>query len=85
VIDGEAAVATAGETTFVPAGTTWSVEADSVYAKAYIFANGGGYGEVLVSLGTKYELAALPQVGEAVGVEESKLKGLEAELQLMVI
>ena len=83
VIDGSEVKTTAGETTFVPAGTKWSFDAASVYARAYVFANGGGMGEVLTSVGTKYEMAGLPQTSEA--WDESKLKGLESELKLLVI
>jgi len=84
LINGTEVVAMAGETAFVPAGTIWSVEATSIYAKAYVFANGGGYGESLASVGTVYEFAALPQVGEIAAWDESKLKGLEAELRFTV-
>jgi len=84
LINGTEAVATTGETTFIPAGAIWSVEASSVYAKAYVFANGGGFGELLASVGTLYEFEALPQVGEIAAWDESRLKGLEAELRFTV-
>lgn len=85
VIDGVEAVATAGETTFLPAGTTWTVEAESVYAKGYVFANGGGYGEAAVAAGEKYDAVTVPQTGDAVSWEESKLKGVESELKFLTI
>ena len=85
VINGSEVKTSVGETTFVPAGTKWSFESESVYVRAYVFANGGGVGEILTSLGLKYESAAVPQVGEAEAWEESKLKGLEAELNFTAI
>ena len=85
VIDGSVVKTSVGETTFVPAGTKWSFEAESVYARAYVFANGGGIGEVLTTLGSKYESAAVPQVGEVAAWEENKLNGLEKELNFTVV
>ncbi|KUJ15465.1 RmlC-like cupin [Mollisia scopiformis] len=82
-IDGSEVSTTAGETTFVPAGTKWSFEAGSGYARAYVFANGGGIGEVLTSVGSKYEFPGVP--AEAESWDESKLKGLETELKYVVI
>lgn len=78
-IDGSEVRTTVGETTFVPAGTKWSFEAGSVYARAYVFANGGGIGEVLTSVGSKYEFAGVP--AEVENWDESELKSLEAELK----
>lgn len=83
VIDGSEVNTTVGETTFVPAGTKWSFEAGSVYARAYVFANGGGIGEILTSVGSKYDLAAVP--AEAESWDESKLKSLEGELKFVVL
>jgi len=40
IIDGNEVRATVGETTFVPAGTIWSFDADSVYAEVYMLAAG---------------------------------------------
>lgn len=85
VIDGSEVKTSVFETTFVPAGTKWSFEAESPYARAYVFANGGGIGEILSTLGTKYESLAVPQVGEVAPWEESKLKELEKELDFTVI
>jgi hypothetical protein len=83
VIDGAEVKTTAGETTFVPANTKWSFGVESSYARAYVFANGGGVGEILTSLGTKYEFPIVPS--EAAAFDESKLKGLEAELEFLAI
>ena len=85
LIDGSDVKTTAGETTFVPAGTKWNFDMESAYARAYVFANGGGIGEVLTSVGTKYQMAGLPQPSDAGTWDESKLKGLELELELVVI
>jgi mannose-6-phosphate isomerase-like protein (cupin superfamily) len=83
IIDGSEVKTTVGETTFVPAGTKWSFEAESVYARAYVFANGGGIGEILQSLGSKYEFPSVP--ADAAAWDESKLKTLETELKFAVI
>jgi mannose-6-phosphate isomerase-like protein (cupin superfamily) len=82
-IDGSEVKTTVGETTFVPAGTSWSFEVESTYARVYIFANGGGIGEILTTAGEKYEFPALPD--EAASWEESKIKGLEAELSFSIV
>lgn len=84
-IDGIEVKTSVFETAFVPAGTKWSLDAESPYARAYVFANGGGIGEILSTLGSKYESVAVPQVNDAVAWEESKLKGLEKELNFTVI
>jgi hypothetical protein len=85
LIDGSEVKATVGETTFVPAGTKWSLEAESLYARVYVFANGGGIGEILSTLGTKYQSPAVPQVGEVAAWAESNLKALEKELKFTII
>ncbi|CZR58096.1 related to dioxygenase [Phialocephala subalpina] len=82
-IDGSEVNTTVGETTFVPAGTKWTFEAGSTYARAYVFANGGGIGEILTSVGSKYDFAAVP--AEVESWDESGLKGLEAELKFAVV
>jgi mannose-6-phosphate isomerase-like protein (cupin superfamily) len=78
VIDGSEVKTTVGETTFVPAGTKWSFEAESTYARVYVFANGGGIGEVLQSVGSRYDFPTVP--ADAVTWDESKLKALESDL-----
>jgi mannose-6-phosphate isomerase-like protein (cupin superfamily) len=83
VIDGHEVKTTVGETTFVPAGTKWSFEAESVYARAYVFANGGGIGEILQNLGSKYEFPSVPS--DVVAWDESKLKTLERDLKFSLI
>ena len=82
-VEGEEVKTTAGETTFVPAGAKWKLGFESVYARAYIFANGGGLGEVLTSVGSKYEEAVVG--GSEVGsLNEGQLKSLEGELKFIV-
>ena len=83
IVDGAEVKTTVGETAFIPAGTKWSFDVDSVYARAYVFANGGGIGEILTSVGMKYESIIVPN--EASPWEESKLKALEAELKFVDI
>jgi len=85
VIDGKEVKATVGETTFVPAGTQWTYAAESIYSRAYVFANGAGIGGVLTTLGSKYTSAVLPQAEEVTALDETKLKGLETELKFTVI
>lgn len=83
-IDGNEVLASAGETTFVPAGTKWSFVAESLYAKAYIFANGGGVGEVLSRSGEKFEGLGIPGDVKQEGVD-GKVKALEGELGFKVV
>lgn len=83
VIDGSEVKTTAGETTFVPAGTKWRFDAESAWARAYVFANGGGIGEVLSKVGGKYEFSGLPDQAES--WDEGKLKGLESDLGFVVV
>jgi mannose-6-phosphate isomerase-like protein (cupin superfamily) len=82
-IDGSEASTTVGETTFVPAGTSWTIEAASLYARVYVFANGGGLGEILTRVGTKYEAPSVPS--EVASWEEGAVAGLEAELGFSVL
>ena len=84
VIDGNEVATTVREATFVPAGTKWSFESESVYSRAYIFANGGGIGDVLTSVGSKYESVAVPQPSEEGKWDESKLSGLESVFEFTV-
>ncbi|KAK0110721.1 hypothetical protein ONS96_002320 [Cadophora gregata f. sp. sojae] len=82
VVDGKEEVATPNETVFVPAGSEWTVQPESRFARWYVFANGGGIGEVLASVGIAYELPGVPD--EAVGFDGGKVKGLEGELGFVV-
>ncbi|KAH7409158.1 RmlC-like cupin domain-containing protein [Cadophora sp. MPI-SDFR-AT-0126] len=82
-VDGKEEVATANETVFVPAGLTWSVKAESRFARWYVFANGGGIGEVLTGVGSAYEFPGVPD--KAMGFEVGRVKGLEAELGFVIV
>ncbi|KAI6715129.1 hypothetical protein JHW43_002366 [Diplocarpon mali] len=77
-----ASTAAAGETVFVPAGTPFKIAAATRFARAYVFANGGGLGEVLCRVGREYEAPGVPD--ESVGWDEGGLKGLEGELGFVV-
>jgi hypothetical protein len=59
--------------------------ADSVWAKWYVFANGGGIGEVMVSDVATCECAMVPQDGEVQAWDRSKLTELEMELGFIVL
>jgi mannose-6-phosphate isomerase-like protein (cupin superfamily) len=85
VIDGEQVRATVGETVFVPKGTPFTFEAESVAAKFYVFANGGGLGEVLMALGESYTSVVLPESADVKAWDAAKLKDLEAELAFVVV
>lgn len=82
-IDGAEVKTTTGATLFVPAGTKWTFDVDTSYAKAYVFANGGGIGEIMTSVGTKYESPIVP--AEATTWDQSKLKTIEADLSCTTI
>ncbi|THV44099.1 hypothetical protein BGAL_0734g00030 [Botrytis galanthina] len=75
----EEVIAPAGETTFVPAGTKFKVGFETVYARAYVFANGGGIGELLNGLGSVYESVAVPNEVEG-SWDEGKLKELGTKI-----
>jgi len=81
-IDGAEVQTTAGETTFIPAGVKWQLEVGSSYAKAYVFANGGGIGEILTSVGEKYLDAGIPSKVQSSNAGD--VKNLEAELGFIV-
>lgn len=81
-IDGNEARTTAGETTFVPAACKFTLGFESSWAKLYLFANGGGIGEALASVGVPYKELLVPS--DAVAWDEGKLKGLEGELKFVL-
>ncbi|KAF4636306.1 hypothetical protein G7Y89_g1790 [Cudoniella acicularis] len=64
-------------------GTKWSFGAKSAYARAYVFANGGGLGEVLTKVGVKYEEVVVPN--EVGNWGESKVQTLAEELKFTVV
>jgi mannose-6-phosphate isomerase-like protein (cupin superfamily) len=79
-IGGKSVACGVGETVFIPAGTAWKFEAKSLFAKAYVFANGSGIGEVLTSVGKDYTFAVSPEVADVESWDESKVKELEGSL-----
>ncbi|KAL5317715.1 hypothetical protein ACEPPN_014813 [Leptodophora sp. 'Broadleaf-Isolate-01'] len=90
-VNGDTTLATGGETVFVPAGAEWMFSAQSRYARCYVFANGGGVGEVMTRVGREWsEPGVQPEVGAEVLVEgkegggeetqREKIRGLEGEL-----
>ncbi|KAH8882520.1 RmlC-like cupin [Thozetella sp. PMI_491] len=64
IIDGKAGKISAGETAFIPAGCSWKWTPSSPYSRAYLFANGDGFGGMIVSLGKPFAGKLLPQIGE---------------------
>ncbi|RDW68334.1 hypothetical protein BP5796_08991 [Coleophoma crateriformis] len=84
-VDGSEVKTTASETSFVPAGSKWSLEVESPWARVYVFANGGGVGEIFTTTGTKYEGVAVPGIEEGKASDTSKLKDLAEELKFLVI
>lgn len=85
IIDGKPTLATFGETVFVPAGIDFEIAAESSYAKGYIFANGGGVGEVLMSVGSEHAGLLVPDEQDVKAFDASSLKGLESELKFTVV
>lgn len=85
VIEGQATNLGWGETAFIPAGSAFSLKGASSYARAYIFANGGGFGETLMSAGKKYEGAVVPAAENASAFDESAVAGLKEELGFSLI
>jgi hypothetical protein len=76
----------AAETVFIPAVKAWkTAAADSIWAKWYVFANGGGIGELLMGVGTPYEWAVVPESEGVQAWDRSKLAGMEKELGFVVV
>lgn len=74
-IDGGAAQRlNAGELVYVPAGTQFRFEYAARFAKAYVFASGGGLLELLIRLGQEYNSSILPE--KAAQWDGSELQGL---------
>lgn len=85
VVDGVEIVALTGETTFVPAGTTFSFEAASSYFKGYFFANGGGIGEALTRVGREYEWSVVPVEADVGSIDAGAFKALGGDLGFTVV
>ena len=61
VIDGSKTVLATGETVYIPKGSSFSIRIASRFARAYVFANGGGLIELLSALGEAYEHSIPPE------------------------
>lgn len=85
IINGKKTMVGAMETVFVPAGVEWRCAADSVAVKYYVFANGGGIGEVLTKTGSPFEWAVVPEAGDVSGWDEKQLDDLQKELEFVII
>lgn len=59
--------------------------AESVWAKWYVFANGGGIGEALVGVGAAYEWAIVPEGENVQAWDRSKLAELQKELGFVLL
>lgn len=84
-INGKETIVGSMETVFIPAGAEWRCAADSVAVKYYVFANGGGIGEVLTKTGSPFEWAVVPEAGDVCGWDEKQLEGLQKELQFVTV
>jgi mannose-6-phosphate isomerase-like protein (cupin superfamily) len=83
IIDGEVVKASAGETIFIPAGTGFKFVAESKFAKMYVFANGGGIGEALQTVGEHCTSSMVPEEKDLKpwdSIASKALKALEKEL-----
>lgn len=85
VINGKETIVGSMETVFIPAGAEWRCAADSVAVKYYVFANGGGIGEVLTKTGSPFQWAVVPEAGDVCGWDEKQLEGLQKELQFATV
>lgn len=85
VLEGEKTNVASGETIFVPAGMKFKLVPESVYARGYLFANGGGLGEVLSRVGEAWEGPTVPEVDEVEDWHSEKLKGVEREVEDLVV
>jgi hypothetical protein len=65
-VDGAAVTLTAAETLYVPKGSRFEVRFQSRYAKAYVFASGGGLVELFAKAGEDYALPIIPEAEGAV-------------------
>lgn len=84
-IDGKETKVGTGETVFVPAGQAFEISVSSKFARAYVFANGGGIGEVLMTTGSEFTLAAVPEAKNVAQFDVSSLSSLEKELKYSVV
>lgn len=69
-IDGNKTVLATGETVYIPRGSSFSIRIASRFARAYVFANGGGLIELLSTLGQAYEHSILPEKEQTTASEK---------------
>lgn len=85
VIEGEEAIVGSMETIFMPAGKNWSCKVESAFAKYYVFANGGGIGEIFTTVGSPFQWAVVPEAADVSGWNEKALKTSEKELGVVIV
>ncbi|OBT56974.1 hypothetical protein VE04_02566 [Pseudogymnoascus sp. 24MN13] len=85
VINGNQTIVGSMETVFIPAESEWRCAVHSVAAKYYVFANGGGIGEVLTGTGSPFEWVVVPEAGDLTGWDEKQLEGLQKELEFVIV
>lgn len=69
VVDGTHTVLATGETLYIPKGSKFSLRIASRYARAYVFANGGGLIELLSAFGQAYEHGIAPEKEQPLSFE----------------
>lgn len=84
-INGDQVIVGGMETIFIPAGRQWRCAASSIAAKYYVFANGDGIGEVLTTVASPFQWSVIPEASNVCGWDENQLKGLQEELEFMII
>ncbi|KAL2847080.1 RmlC-like cupin domain-containing protein [Aspergillus pseudodeflectus] len=81
-VDGAAVTLTAAETLYVPKGSRFKLRYRSRYAKAYVFASGGGLVELFAETGEEYALPIIPET-EGV-VDQALLERASKEMGIML-
>lgn len=69
-IDENKTVLATGETLYIPKGSKFSLRIASRYARAYVFANGGGLIELLSASASSYEHGIAPEKEQPISFEE---------------
>jgi mannose-6-phosphate isomerase-like protein (cupin superfamily) len=85
IIEGEEAIIGSMETIFVPAGKQWSSEVVGNFAKYFVFANGGGIGELLTTVGSPFKWAVVPEAADVSAWNEEALKDSATELGFVIV
>ncbi|KAL3484195.1 RmlC-like cupin domain-containing protein [Aspergillus germanicus] len=81
-VDGAAVTLTAAETLYVPKGSMFNLCYRSRYAKAYIFASGGGLVELFAKAGDGYALPIIPEAEGAVDL--ARLERVSKEMGIIL-